>query len=143
MPDGVDLCELVSWMDRGGIGFGEIIDVCHLAGGTQNILLQFSRGGATYVLRRPPLVPRTNSNEAMRREARVLQALANSTVPHPRLIASCPDENVLGAAFYLMAPVDGYNPNTGLAPLHAGDSKIRHRIGLSMIDAIAALGAVD
>jgi aminoglycoside phosphotransferase (APT) family kinase protein len=79
----------------------------------------------------------------MRREAWVLGALAGTEVPHPRLIAACADEQVLGAAFYLMAPVDGFNPGVGLPPLHAGDARIRHRMGLAMVDAIAALGAVD
>lgn len=139
----VDLVRLASWMDSAGLGEGPLQDCTLLGGGTQNILLKFQRAGRAYVLRRPPPVLRANSNETMRREARVLAALAGSDVPHPGLIAACPEEDVLGAAFYLMEPVDGFNAATGLEPLHAADAAIRHRMGLAMVEAIAKLGAID
>ena len=139
----VDLDILTRWMDEQGLGSGPITDDALLAGGTQNILLKFTRAGRGYVLRRPPPHLRANSNETMRREARVLAALAGSDVPHPGLIAACPDETVLGAAFYLMEPIEGFNPTTGLPPLHAGSQAIRHRMGLAMVEGIAKLGAID
>src|SRR3989338_5469016 len=116
-------------MDGQGLGSGPLEDAVLLAGGTQNILLKFSRSGRSYVLRRPPPHLRANSNETMRREARVLAALAGSDVPPPGPIAACPDETVLGAAFYLMEPIEGFNQTTGLPPLHAGSAAIRHRMG--------------
>jgi aminoglycoside phosphotransferase (APT) family kinase protein len=79
----------------------------------------------------------------MRREARVLAALKGTPVRHPGLIAACPGEDVLGAAFYLMEPVDGFTPRDEMPALHATDPAIRHRMGLEMVDAIAALGQVD
>lgn len=143
METGVDLAALAAWMDGQGLGDGPIEDATLLAGGTQNILLKFSRSGRSYVLRRPPPHLRANSNETMRREARVLGALAGTAVPHPGLIAGCPDETVLGAAFYLMEPIDGFNPTTGLPPFHAGSEAVRHRMGLALVEGIAALGALD
>lgn len=139
----VDIDILTRWMDSQGLGAGPITDDNLLAGGTQNILLKFTRSGRDYVLRRPPPHLRANSNETMRREARVLAALAGSDVPHPGLIAACPDETVLGASFYLMEPIEGFNPTTGLPPLHAGSEAIRHRMGLAMVEGIARLGAID
>jgi len=140
---GVDLAAVAAWMDGQGLGSGPLEDAVLLAGGTQNILLKFSRSGRSYVLRRPPPHLRANSNETMRREARVLAAIAGTDVPHPGLIAACGDESVIGAAFYLMEPIDGFNPTTGLPPLHAGSETIRHRMGLSLVEGIAALGALD
>lgn len=143
MIEGTNLAALEGWMDAQGVGTGPIAEARLLSGGTQNILMRFRRGDAAYVLRRPPPVPRANSNDTMRREARVLAALDGSAVPHPRLIAACSDEEVLGVAFYLMEPVEGFNPTEGLPELHANDADARHRIGLSMVEAIAALGAID
>ena len=141
---GVPLPALARWMDGQGLGVGAPLDgVTLLGGGTQNVLLRFVRAGRAYVLRRPPRHLRDNSNETMRREARVLAALAGTNVPHPGLIAACPDESVIGAAFYLMDPVEGFNATTGLPPLHAGSPDVRNRMGLAMAEGIAALGALD
>lgn len=107
------------------------------------MLVRFTRSGRGHVLRRPPLHKRANSDETMRREARVLAALAGSDVPHPGLIAACPDTEVLGAAFYLMEPIDGFNPASGLPEPHRSDPAMRRAMGFSMVDAIAALALVD
>jgi aminoglycoside phosphotransferase (APT) family kinase protein len=65
-------------------------------------------------------------------------------VPHPHLIASCADTDVVGdAVFYLMEPVDGFNAGEELPRLHSGDPAVRFEMGLSMADALAKLGAVD
>lgn len=142
-PSIVDPRVLRAWMDDKGLGAGPLEGLQALAGGTQNLLLRFVRDGRTYVLRRPPEHKRANSDETMRREARVLGALADTDVPHPRLIAAEADESVLGAAFYLMEPVDGFQATAGLPALHAGDPAVRRSMGFSFIDALLALHAVD
>lgn len=143
MDGRIDLAALQVWMDRQGLGTGPLEGIEYLSGGTQNILLRFSRAERSYILRRPPPVLRANSNETMRREARILAALAGTDVPHPGLIAACPDDSVIGAAFYLMEPIDGFNPTQGLPQPHAGDAAMRRRMGFAMVDAIAALSKVD
>ena len=130
-------------MDERGLGDGPLSDVTELTGGTQNVLVRFTRSDRAYVLRRPPVHKRRNSDETMRREARVLAALAGSDVPHPGLIAAEPDVDVLGAAFYLMEPIDGFNPAGGLPEPHRSDPAMRREMGFSMVDAAAALGRVD
>ena len=130
-------------MDEHGLGDGPLTDLAELTGGTQNVLLRFTRSGRGYVLRRPPVHKRRNSDETMRREARVLAALAGSDVPHPGLIAAEPDESVLGAAFFLMEPIEGFNPAGGLPEPHRSDPGMRRRMGFSMADAAAALSRVD
>lgn len=130
-------------MDAQGLGHGPIEAPRQLAGGTQNILLRFSRAGREFILRRPPANPRPTSNKVMAREIRLLGALAGSAVPHPALIAACLDEGVLGAVFYLMEPVDGFNPTVAMSPEAAADPAIRHRMGIELIDALAALARMD
>jgi aminoglycoside phosphotransferase (APT) family kinase protein len=140
---GVDLVRLAAWMDGAGLPPGPITGVERLTGGTQNVLLLFHRGGRRFVLRRPPPHKRANSDETMRREARVLAALAATDVPHARLIAACPDESVLGAAFYLMEPVDGANPTVELPAGYLQSPRWRYQLGLAMAEGAAAIATVD
>lgn len=140
----VDVDVLASWMDHQQLPQGPIEALEALAGGTQNALVSFTRGGETYVLRRGPRHLRKASNEVIRREMRVLEALRDSAVPHPRFIAGCPDETVMGGAvFYLMERVDGFNATVSLPDLHATDRAIQHEMGLQVADAAASLGSVD
>ena len=140
----VDLDAVAEWMSRQGLGEGPLDDVSDVTGGTQNVMLRFTRAGRPYVLRRGPRHLRPRSNSVILRETKVLAALAGSDVPHPHLIAACDDPGVLGdAVFYLMEPIDGFNAGEGLPPLHAGDPEVRFQMGLSMADALAKLGAVD
>jgi aminoglycoside phosphotransferase (APT) family kinase protein len=142
--DHVDLDVVAEWMSQQGLGEGPLEDVSDITGGTQNVMLRFTRAGRPYVLRRGPRHLRPRSNSVILRETKVLTALAGSDVPHPHLIAACDDPSVLGdAVFYLMEPVDGFNAGERLPPLHARDPGVRFRMGLSMADALAKLGAVD
>lgn len=135
---------LAPWMSDRGLGDGPLENVTAITGGTQNVMLRFERSGRPYVFRRGPLHLRPVSNKVILRETKVLQALAGTDVPHPRLIAVCEDTDVLGdAVFYLMEPIEGFNAGAELPDLHAGDAQIRHQMGLSMADALAKLGAVD
>jgi aminoglycoside phosphotransferase (APT) family kinase protein len=140
----VDLTAVAEWMSEQGLGEGPLEDVAGVTGGTQNIMLRFTRSSRPYVLRRGPRHLRARSNSVILRETKVLAALSDSDVPHPHLIATCDDPSVLGdAVFYLMEPVDGFNAGEGLPPLHAGDPAVRFGMGLSMADGLAKLGAVD
>lgn len=139
----VDLGALGAFMDARGLERGPITEVAQLTGGTQNVLVRFWRGDRGFVLRRPPPSPFGDGDRTMAREAQVLGALGASDVPHPRLIAFCPDRTVLGAAFYLMEPVDGFVASAGLPALHAGSSTVRHGMGLSAAEAAAALARID
>ncbi|MEQ9434303.1 phosphotransferase family protein [Hyphomonas sp.] len=138
----INLNAVKDWMDQQGLGRGAIESPHLLTGGTQNFLLHFKRDCREYVLRRPPAHLRKNSNSTMLRESRILAALAGSDVPHPGLIASCADENVIGACFYLMEPVDGFNPTGKLSAYHQAP-EVQRRMGFALVDAIAALGAID
>jgi aminoglycoside phosphotransferase (APT) family kinase protein len=143
MTDVVDLDALARWMDEQGLGTGPLEDVVPIEGGTQNVLLRFTRDGREYVFRRPPPHKRANSDDVMRREARILAALAGSDVPHPALVAACLDPERLGAVFYLMEPVDGFNATLGLPEPHRSDPAIQRRMGFSMVEALLALARVD
>ena len=146
LPDieGVDFDALVGWMDSRGLGRGPITRAAELTGGTQNVLVELTRDRRTYVLRRPPVHKRSNSDETMRREARILGALAGRDVPHPALIAAEPELDTMDCAFYLMERIDGINvSDAGLSPAQAAYPAVRRRMGLAMVDAAIALGSLD
>ncbi|MEU0572124.1 phosphotransferase family protein [Nonomuraea sp. NPDC005983] len=135
----VDLDALGAWMDAQGLPGGPVTGVAPVPGGTQNVMVRFERGGVPYILRRPPLHARQQSNEVLRREARLLAALRDTPVPVPSLVAAQTAEEPV---FYLMEPVDGFNPSTGLPEPHASDPAIQHRMGLEAAAALAQLGRV-
>jgi aminoglycoside phosphotransferase (APT) family kinase protein len=141
--DPVDVAVLTAWLDRNGIGAGPVTDLVALTGGTQNILARFTRGGTGYVFRRPPRHKRANSDETMRREARMLAALAGTQVPHPRLVAVCEDLDVLGCVFFVMAAVDGFTATTEVPEPQASSPELQHAMGLAAVDCAAALARVD
>ncbi len=124
-------------------GSGPVDSVVPILGGSQNALFMLTRGGERLVLRRPPLHLRPNNNETMRREARLLAGLAGSDVPHARLYAACDDESVIGATFYIMAPLEGFSPHGALPGTYATDVSWRREMGAAMIAASAALSKVD
>ncbi|RJF91689.1 phosphotransferase family protein [Noviherbaspirillum saxi] len=124
-------------------GSGPVTAIERLSGGSQNNLFLLSRKDARFVLRRPPKHLRANSNQTMLREARVLSALKGSAVPHPEFFAACADETVIGAAFYVMAPLDGFTPIGKLPGGYASEPEWRRAMGIEMVTAAAALGAVD
>lgn len=140
----VDLDKLAAWMDTQQLERGAITEAVPLVGGAQNILLRFKRGGREFVLRRSALHAKPEVWATNVREARVLDALAGTAVPHPHLFASCSDSLVLGAPFYVMSQVNGFNAVAKHLPaLHAHDLSVQRRMGFSMVDALLRLGAVD
>ena len=140
----IDLAAVRTWMDREGLGSGELENVAPIGGGTQNVMLRFARDGREFVLRRGPEHLRPGSNTVIAREFRVLGALSNTDVPHPRLIASCDDTSVLGdAVFYLMDPIDGFNASLELPAPAAGTPQLRREMGFALVDALLSLGRVD
>lgn len=111
--------------------------------GVANALFELTWAGRRLVLRRPPASKITASAGDTSREARLLAALADTAVRHPRLVVSCADPTVLGSPFVLMEHVDGFTPVAPLPQAFATDPAARHAIGVELIDALAELALVD
>lgn len=144
-PDiAIDLTRIERWLlDNGVLQHAGLDSVTQLAGGTQNIVLRFRSADRDLILRHPPAVPRQNSNKLLAREIRVLGALSGTSVPHPAVIAACTDPDVTGGIFYIMEAIEGFNPTVAMPTAVSANAEIRHRIGIEMIDALAALAQVD
>lgn len=161
----LDPVRLGTWLDGLGLAQGEPIDHTPLSGGKSNAMFTIRRGEHAWVLRRPAGVAIARAEDGLRREFRILTALADTPVPHPRAVAFCEDRDVLGSAFYLMARVEGFAPfpeaiparlgatdapsdassdsAPGSPPDSAPGSPPGREIGLAMADTLADLHALD
>jgi aminoglycoside phosphotransferase (APT) family kinase protein len=119
---------------------GGAVTLTPLTGGSSASVYLAEQGGARFVVRTAALPPRPDSARALAREARVLQALAGSAVPHPRLRAYCADEAVAGAPFLLMDFVEGW---LGATPPDGADPDFVHATAFALIDSLAALAMLD
>ncbi|MCH2173761.1 phosphotransferase family protein [Myxococcota bacterium] len=143
----VDVPKLEVWMDERGLpGSGEPLTTKFISGGASNEIFELRRGDHRMALRRPPRKVPKGRNETMLREYRVLHALNDSDVPHPRALAVCEDTELLGACFYIMDHVDGWSPmsmgDTWPEPFES-DLEARKGLAYELVDAIAKLGQVD
>ncbi len=140
----LDWDNLQDWIAANDIpGSGPVDSATPILGGSQNALFMLTRGTERLVLRRPPKHLRPGNNETMRREARLLKSLAGTDVPHAALYGACDDESVIGATFYIMAPLDGFSPMRDLPGQYATDASWRREMGAEMIRASASLSKID
>ena len=138
IPDELlNLDRLARWLDDQGLVPGEAISAAPLAGGASNAMFAVHRGGASWVLRRPSLVAPGRANDGMRREYRILAALAGSDVPHARAVALCDDAEVLGCTFYLMEKVEGVSATAQEGALEPGP--VRTSVRSALVRSLARL----
>jgi aminoglycoside phosphotransferase (APT) family kinase protein len=95
------------------------------------------------VLRRPPKKVRPARIDGMRREIRLARALAQTDVPHARLIAADEGEELMGTPFYVMNLIDGWSSNAGWPAPFDTDLAARAGLGYELVDGAARLAAVD
>jgi aminoglycoside phosphotransferase (APT) family kinase protein len=132
---------LVAFLDRHGLGSGEPV-IEPLGDGHSNYTYTIAREGITVVLRRPPRPPYPESAHNVIREARLVDAMAATDVPVPRILAICDDTSVIGAPFYVMEHLDGL-VYTDQTPPQFDVIGERERIGDELVDALVRLHAVD
>ncbi|HKA68567.1 MAG TPA: phosphotransferase family protein [Actinomycetes bacterium] len=98
--------------------------------------------GDRWVVRRPPLGHVLATAHDMSREFRVLRALRDTAVPVPAVLAHCPDPDVIGAPFYVMAKVDGVvYRSAGQSRSLTGDRA--KRIAVELVDVLVELHRID
>lgn len=105
---GLNLDELTSYLaakipdlDDGPL-YGELIN-----SGRSNLTYFLANDSQQFVLQRPPLGHVLETAHDVSREFSVTQALYGSSVPVPKPLHLCQDEDVIGAPFYLMEYIEG------------------------------------
>lgn len=108
-PHALDTAALARWLETHLDGFRGPLTLEKFPGGQSNPTYLLQTPTQRYVMRTKPgpvakLLP---SAHAIEREFRVMQALAGTAVPVPRMHVLCEDESVIGRAFYVMEHVEG------------------------------------
>lgn len=139
---GLDLDALGRYLQRADVPTTGALQGRLLAGGRSNLTYLVVDDAYRWVLRRPPLGHVLATAHDMRREYRVLDALADSAVPTPATVAYCEDPDVLGAPFYLMEHVRGpiYRTDAELADLSPQRAAA---LGDQLVDVLMELHSVD
>ncbi len=119
------------------------LELWQFSGGHANLTYLLRLGEYEWVLRRPPLGPTLPTAHDMRREFRILSALASTTVPIPRPVLFCEDTTVLGAPFYLMERRHGVVIRDAIPAAIGADLGKRRQASLAAVDTLARLHAVD
>lgn len=113
-----------------------------LGEGHSNVTYLICRGASELVLRRPPRPPLPPSAHDVLREAQLLNAVEDAAVRTPRVLATCDDETVIGAPFYVMEKVEG-DVITTQVPGALDSPEQRARIADELIDGLVEIHAVD
>ena len=131
---------LAAFLDERGLGDGEI-EVEPVGEGHSNVTFVIRRGDWEAVIRRPPRGPLPPSAHDVLREARVLRATAGQARV-PTVLATCDDEAVIGAPFYVMEKVEGHVV-TGSVPETLDTPGEKRRMAEELIDALVEVHSVD
>ncbi|MEM6886803.1 MAG: phosphotransferase family protein [Pseudomonadota bacterium] len=99
--------QLAAYLAQHVRGFSTLDTITKFTDGQSNPTYKISSGKNTFVLRAKPLGKILKSAHAVDREYRVMQALADTDVPVPKLYHLSPDETPLGSQFMVMQWVDG------------------------------------
>ena len=131
---------LEAWLDEQGLGSG-VLSATRIGAGHSNATFLLERGEQRMVLRRAPRPPLPPSAHDMLREARVLRAL-HGRARVPRVLAVCPEADVLGVPFYVMEELRGHVVTEQL-PGSLASTGARLEAGDDLVDALVELHAVD
>ncbi|WP_188861436.1 phosphotransferase family protein [Marinobacterium nitratireducens] len=107
VTDRLNEARLCTYLEAHLEGFEGPLSARKFSGGQSNPTFRIDARSGVYVLRRKPPGALLKSAHAVDREYRVLEALADTTVPVARPLLLCEDEAVIGSVFYLMSFVDG------------------------------------
>jgi aminoglycoside phosphotransferase (APT) family kinase protein len=131
---------LARFLQERGLGDGDI-EAVPVGDGRSNVTYVLRTVAGEMVLRRPPRPPLPPSAHDVLREARVMAAL-EGRAPVPRVLATCDDETVIGAPFYLMEKVEGVVLHDSV-PQALDTPEFCQSVGTELIDALVDLHAVD
>ena len=144
MTEGIREAEVTAWFEEHVAGARGPLAFELIAGGHSNLTFKVTDAeGHEFVLRRPPLGHVLATAHDMGREHRIISALGPTPVPVAPALAYCPDDDVNGAPFYVMAYVDGLVLRDAATAEKMLTADERRRAGESLVDVLAEIHGVD
>jgi aminoglycoside phosphotransferase (APT) family kinase protein len=138
---GFDPQRLDAWLRASIPGVEGEMKLERIGGGQSNPTFFVTYPTRRMVMRKKPAGPVLPSAHAVDREHRIMQALAPTGVPVPRMLANHEEPDVVGTPFYVMERLDGRVFGDcslpGVAPAE------RRAMYLAMADTLAKLHRVD
>ena len=143
---GLDVAGLTAWLRETHPGLnGDRLTATVVAGGRSNLTYAIEGARVPLILRRPPLGHVLSSAHDMRREHRVISALAATAVPVPHAIDVVDDSGagrVTGTVFFVMERAPGHVLARRDQNAAYGADGLR-RLSLDLARHLAVLHAVD
>jgi aminoglycoside phosphotransferase (APT) family kinase protein len=121
---------------------GSDLGICRIGDGHSNLTFAVTDGTNRVVVRRPPPPPEPPGAHDVLREARMMDALRDTPVPVPAVLATAQAGEVIDVPFYVMSFADG-PVVTAVTPGPLACPATRRRVAGALIDTLAGLHAVD
>ena len=141
-PNALDAVVLASYLEANIPGFSNLQSVEKFKAGQSNPTYLLTASSGRYVLRAKPPGELLKSAHQVDREFRVMQALAGTAVPVPKVLYLSGEDSPIGRMFYVMDFIEGrifWDPALADIP----DNAERAAIYDSMNATLAALHDVD
>ncbi|MDT0202692.1 phosphotransferase family protein [Nocardioides sp. AE5] len=124
-------------------GLSGDLSVLQFPRGSANLTYRVTVGETHLVVRRPPFGKLAKGSHDMEREHRVLSRLHRVYDRAPRAFLHCADPAVIGAEFFVSEYREGVVVWDHVPATVSADADAAQRVGLSVIDALVDLHAVD
>jgi aminoglycoside phosphotransferase (APT) family kinase protein len=121
---------------------GPAVTAQAIGDGHSNLTFLVSDSQSRVVVRRPPPPPLPPGAHDVLREAQLLSALSQTLIPAPRVLATVAAGELLDVPIVVMEFVEGA-VITESTPAASAETRLRRRIGESLVDTLAALHNVD
>jgi aminoglycoside phosphotransferase (APT) family kinase protein len=118
------------------------LEIRRIGEGHSNLTFAVTAGANRVVVRRPPPPPEPPRAHDVLREARLMDALRDTPVPVPKVLATAQAGEVIDVPLYVMSFAEGPVVTTS-TPERLSLPVTRRRIGEALIDTLANLHAVD
>jgi aminoglycoside phosphotransferase (APT) family kinase protein len=132
---------LARFLRERGLCDGDL-GIRRIGDGHSNLTYAVTDGTNRVVIRRPPPPPSPPGAHDVLREARLMDALRDTPVPVPAVLATAQAGEIIDMPFYVMSFAEGPVVTTA-TPAPLGQPATRRQIAGAIIDALASLHAVD